>query len=166
MTQLAAFLRSSLYKKFQAANLKVVAGSSAIMVEFQRGIQLAAFENLTKDQPKNAAPWNGLCWHLVTTGGDTNRALEACNTAIALNPRFPNALDSRGLVYLKLGDYQRALADYEMALKLCPRMAGAAYGRGVSKIKLGDFAGGSEDIVQAKTANAALAAQFASYGIK
>jgi tetratricopeptide (TPR) repeat protein len=136
------------------------------LAEFQRGIQLTAFESLTKDQPKNAVPWNGLCWFLVTTGGDTNRALEACNNAIKLNPRLPNAFDSRGLVYLKLGDYHRALADYEMALKLCPRMPGAAYGRGVSKIKLGDFAGGSEDIIQAKTANAALVVQFASYGVR
>lgn len=166
MNQLAAFLRSEVYKKYQTANLKALADSSAIVTEFQRGIQLAAFESLTKEQPKNAVPWNGLCWFLVTKGGDTNRALEACDTAIRLNPRFPNAFDSRGLVYLKLGDYHRALADYDMALKLCPRMAGAAYGRGVSKIKLGDFAGGSEDIIQAKTANAALVTQFASYGIK
>jgi len=41
----------------------------------------------------------------------------------------------------------------------------AAYGRGIAKIKRGDFAGGSEDIVMAKTANANLAAQFASYGL-
>jgi tetratricopeptide (TPR) repeat protein len=166
MKQVAAFWRSDVYKKFDVANFKVLAASSAIITEFQRGVQLAVYENLTKEQPKNAVPWNGLCWHLVTTGGDLNRALEACNTAIKLNPRFANALDSRGLVYLKLGDYQHALADYDAALKLCPRMAGAAYGRGISKMKLGDFAAGSEDIIQGKTANPSLVAQFASYGIK
>lgn len=166
MKQLAAFLRSDVHKKYEALNLKVLAASSAIMGEFQRGIQLSAYESLTKEQPKNAVPWNGLCWFLITTGGDVNRALEACNTAIKLNPRSPNALDSRGLVYLKLGDYKNALADYDAALRLCPRMAGAAYGRGISKIKLGDFAGGSEDIIQAKTANSALVTQFASYGIR
>lgn len=166
MKQVAAFWRSDVYKKFEAANLKVLAASTAAMAEFQRGVQLAAYENLTKEQPKKAVPWNSLCWHLVTTGGDLNRALDACNTAIKLDPRFANALDSRGLVYLKLGDYQHALADYDGALKLCPRMAGAAYGRGISKMKLGDFAAGSEDIIQGKTANPSLVAQFASYGIK
>jgi tetratricopeptide (TPR) repeat protein len=166
MKQIAAFWRSDVYKKFEAVNFKVLAASPATIAEFQRGMQLAAYENLTKEQPKNAVPWNDLCWHLVTTGGDVNRALEACNTAIKLNPRFANALDSRGLVYLKLGDYQHALADYDAALKLCPRMAGAAYGRGISKIKLGDFAAGSEDIIQGKTANPTLVVQFASYGIK
>jgi tetratricopeptide (TPR) repeat protein len=166
MKQVAAFWRSDAHKKFEAVNFKVLAASSAAIAEFQRGMQLAAYENLTKEQPKNPVPWNSLCWHLVTTGGDLNSALEACNTAIKLNPRFANALDSRGLVYLKLGDYQHALADYDTALKLCPRMAGAAYGRGISKMKLGDFAAGSEDIIQGKTANPSLVAQFASYGIK
>jgi tetratricopeptide (TPR) repeat protein len=166
MNQVAAFWRSDAYKKFEAANFKVLAASSAAIAEFQRGVQLAAYENLTKEQPKNAGPWNSLCWHLVTTGGGLNRALDACNTAIKLNPRFANALDSRGLVYLKLGDYQHALADYDAALRLCPRMAGAAYGRGIAKAKLGDFAAGSEDIIQGKTANPALVMQFVSYGIK
>jgi len=166
MKQLAVFLRSDTFKKYQAVNMRVIASSSAILTEFQRGVQLAAYETLTKEQPKNAVPWNGLCWHLITTGGDAKRALESCNTAIKLNPRFANAYDSRGLVYLKLGDYQHALADYEEALKLCPRMAGAAYGRGIAKVKLGDFAGGSEDIIQAKTANIAVVTQFASYGVR
>jgi tetratricopeptide (TPR) repeat protein len=166
MKQVTAFLQSEPYKKFTASSIKVLGGSSAIIAQFQRNIQFAAYEEMTKEQPKNATPWNGLCWITITTGGDLNKALEACNTALKLNPRFANAFDSRGLVYLKLGDYQRALADYDAALKLCPRMAGAAYGRGIAKVKLGDFAAGSEDIIMAKTANANLVAQFAAYGVK
>ncbi len=166
MTELTAFLKSDTHKKYLAANVKVLGSAAPIIAEFQRSVQIAASEELTKEQPKNAAAWNGLCWITITTGGDANKALEQCDTALKLNPKFANAFDSRGLVYLKLGDFDRALADYEAALKLCPRLASAAYGRGIAKIKRGDFAAGSEDIVMAKTANSNLVAQYASYGVK
>ncbi len=166
MRQLAAFLQSDAYKKFNAANVKILATAAPIVGQFQKSMQIEAYEELTKEQPKNAAAWNGLCWVTITTGGDPDKALEQCNTAIRLNPRFANAFDSRGLVHLRMEDYDRALADYEAALRLCPRLASSAYGRGIAKIKRGDFAGGSEDIIMAKTANASLVAQFASYGVR
>ncbi len=166
MKQLTAVLQSDAYKKFTASNLKILESAAPVIAQFQKSMQVELYEELTKEQPKNAAAWNGLCWVTITTGGEPDKALEQCNAAIRLNPRFANAFDSRGLVHLKLGDFDHALSDYDTALKLCPRLASAAYGRGVAKIKHGDFAGGSEDIVMAKTANANLAAQFASYGIK
>jgi tetratricopeptide (TPR) repeat protein len=166
MKQVASFLQSDAYKKYTATNFKVLASAAPIVAELQKSMQIAAYEELTKQQPKNAGAWNGLCWITITAGGDPNKALEQCNTAIRLDPKFANAFDSRGLVYLKLGDFDRALADYEAALRLCPRLAGAAYGRGIAKIKRGDFAAGSEDIIMAKTANQNLVAQFAAYGVK
>jgi tetratricopeptide (TPR) repeat protein len=166
LTQLASFLKSDAYKKYTAANIKVLGSAAPMVIQFQKTLQLSAFEEMTKQQPKNAAGWNGLCWITITTGGEPGKALEACNTAIKLNPRFANAYDSRGLVYLKLGEYDNALADYDFALKLCPRLASAAYGRGIAKIKRGDFAAGSEDIIVAKTANPNLVAQYAVYGVK
>ena len=166
MKQLTAFLGSDAYKKFAAANVKVLGSAATVIAQFQKSMQVELYEELTKEQPKNAAAWNGLCWVTITTGGEPDKALEQCNAAIRLNPRFANAFDSRGVVHLKLGDFDRALSDYEAALRLCPRLASAAYGRGIAKIKRGDFAGGSEDIIMAKTANANLIAQYASYGIK
>ncbi len=166
MKQLATFLQSDAYKKLSAANLKILASAAPVVTQFQKSLQIEAYGELTKEQPKNAAAWNGLCWITITAGGEPDKALGYCNNALQLNPRFAHALDSRGLVYLKLGDFDRAAADYDAALRICPRMAGAAYGRGIAKIKRGDFAGGSEDIVMAKTANANLVAQFASYGVK
>jgi tetratricopeptide (TPR) repeat protein len=166
LSQVTAFLKSDAHKKFAAANIKVLGSAASIVIQFQKTMQISVFEELTKQQPKNASAWNGLCWNTITTGGDAGKALEACDTAIKLNPKFANAFDSRGLVYLKLGNYEAAQADYEAALKLCPRMAGAAYGRGIARIKRGDFAAGSEDIIMAKTANPNLVAQYAAYGIK
>jgi tetratricopeptide (TPR) repeat protein len=166
MKQLTAFLKSEPYKKYQGIIIKVLASGAPAVAEYQKDVQTGIYEDLTKEQPKNAAAWNGLCWLTITTGGDPQRALGYCNTALQINPRFVHALDSRGLVYLKLGDFEHAQADYDAALKICPRLASSAYGRGVARIKRGDFVSGSEDIVAAKTADANLAARYASYGIK
>ncbi len=166
MKQMTSFLQSDAYKKYAAATFKVLGSAAPMMVQFQKGMQIAIYEELTKEQPKNAGAWNSYCWATITTGGDPLKALEQCNTAITLNPRFAHAFDSRGLVYLKLQDFDKALADYETALRLCPRLASAAYGRGIAKIKHGDFAAGSEDILQAKTANPTLVAQYAAYGVR
>jgi tetratricopeptide (TPR) repeat protein len=166
MKQLASFLQSDVYKKYLASNFRILATAAPIVTQFQRSLQIEAYEELTKQQPKNTGAWNGLCWVTITTGGDPNKALDQCNTAVKLNPKFANAFDSRGLVYLKLGDFDRALADYEAALKLCPILASAQYGRGIAKIKRGDFAAGSDDITQAKTANPNLVVQYVGYGVK
>lgn len=166
MRQLTAFLKSDLRRKFEAVTFKVLANSAPIVTQFQKGLQIEVFEQLTKEQPKNAGAWNGLCWAIATAGGDLNKALDACNTAIRLNAKCPNYYDSRGLVYLKLENYDRALSDYEAALRLNPKMTSAQYGRGIAKIKRGDIAGGSDDVTAAKTANPNLVTQFVSYGVK
>jgi tetratricopeptide (TPR) repeat protein len=166
MRQLTAFMKSDLRRKYETVTFKVLANSGAIVSQFQKGLQIEVFEQLTKQQPKNAGAWNGLCWATITAGGDPNKALDACNTAIKLNAKCPNYYDSRGLVYLKLQDYDRALSDYEAALKLNPKMMSAQYGRGIAKIKRGDIAAGSDDVIAAKAANPNLVAQFVSYGVK
>ena len=62
----------------------------------------------------------------------------------------PYTLDSRGLVYLKLGQFDPAIADYTAVLKEVPDFADLLYGRGLAKRKKGDAAGGQADIAAAK----------------
>jgi hypothetical protein len=150
MKQLASFLQSDAFKKFTAANFKVLTNAAPIASQFQKSVQIEAYDELTRQQPKNAAAWNGLCWVTVTTSGDLDKALEQCNIAIRLNPKCPNFFDSRGLVFLKLGDFDSAIGDYDAALKLNPKMPGSLYGRGIAKIKRGDYAAGSDDITAGK----------------
>ena len=75
-------------------------------------------------------------------------------------------LDSRGLVYLKLGDYDRAIADYDGALKIDPNYANSLYGRGIAKLKKGDNSGGNSDIESAKAIQPDIAEDFARYGVR
>jgi tetratricopeptide (TPR) repeat protein len=91
------------------------------------------------------------------------QALADCNEALRLKP--DSALQSRGLVYLKLGRLDAALADFEAALKRDPKDAVALFGRGIARRKKGDKAGGDLDISAAKVASGSVADYFARLGI-
>ena len=75
-------------------------------------------------------------------------------------------MDSRGLVYLKLGQLDNAIADYDAALRLDAKLAGSLHGRGMARLKKGDAAGGNADITAAKAINPDVAKDFARYGVQ
>jgi len=73
-------------------------------------------------------------------------------------------LDSRGVVYLRLGQNQSAIEDFDAALRIAPRFAPSLYARGVAKIKSGDAAGNA-DIAEAVRINPAIEGRMARYGV-
>ena len=81
--------------------------------------------------------YNERCWTRALWGRDLNIALEDCNAAIKLGKRNSAYLDSRGLVYLRLGRLDEAIADYDEAIKLQPKQAWSLYGRGLAKQRKG-----------------------------
>jgi tetratricopeptide (TPR) repeat protein/predicted aspartyl protease len=93
------------------------------------------------------------CRARALEGTDLDRALKDCDTALrrtdARTDLHWSAMDSRGLVYLKLGKYEKSIADYDAVLKDHPKDAWAWYGRGVDKLRLNRTAEGKADIAQA-----------------
>lgn len=65
--------------------------------------------------------YNALCISL-TSIGEFDEALVACNTAINLEKRKWQAINSRGSLHYKSGKYQEALADYRAAFELAPKL--------------------------------------------
>ena len=97
--------------------------------------------------------------------GDTSKAMQDCNSALKLRPAYGDALDSRGLINLKLCKNADALADYDSAVRYNPRQASSLFGRGVAKLRTGDRNGGNDDIVAAKGITASIAEDFRGYGV-
>jgi tetratricopeptide (TPR) repeat protein len=97
--------------------------------------------------------------------GQLDQALADCNESLRLS-RDPYTLDSRGLVYLKLGQFDPAIADYTAVLKEVPNFADSLYGRGLAKRKKGDATGGQADVAAAKALRPDVAEEFAKYGVK
>jgi tetratricopeptide (TPR) repeat protein len=127
---------------------------------------VADFDQAIRLSPNDAAAFNNRCWaRAASSTGELDLALRDCNEALRLRPDFTDALDSRGLTYLKLKLNALALADYDAALRLKPNQASSLYGRGISKLRSGKVAEGNADIAAAKALDARIAEEFAAYGV-
>jgi tetratricopeptide (TPR) repeat protein/predicted aspartyl protease len=80
---------------------------------------------------------------------DLDRALGDCNRAMRLGSGTPRLLDSRGLVYLRMGQFDRAIADFDQVLAKNPKFTTSLYGRGLAKLKKGLKAEGDADVAAA-----------------
>ncbi|MEJ1963184.1 MAG: aspartyl protease family protein [Gammaproteobacteria bacterium] len=99
-------------------------------------------------------------------GQDLDKALSDCNRAVKTRPDTGFFLDSRGLVYLRLGKLDKAIADYDAALRLQPKNPWALYGRGVAKLRKGMAAEGQADIAASKASGPRVAAEAARRGLE
>lgn len=107
---------------------------------------------------------NGRCWIRGLANEQLKEALEDCNASLAAS-RNAFTLDSRALVYYRLGDFKAALADYDEAIKLNAKTAAFWYGRSAVRAKLGDARGAREDIETATKLDANIGTYFAKFGL-
>lgn len=75
--------------------------------------------------------------HLLA--GSYDLAIDAFNTAIAIDPNFAIAYGRRGIARAALKDYPSALKDYNLAIKLEPSSIELYYNRGVAHANLQDY---------------------------
>jgi tetratricopeptide (TPR) repeat protein len=122
------------------------------------------FDNVIRLRP-DAEAFNNRCWVRAIIG-DLQSALNDCNAALQLHPSYADAFDSRAMVNLKSGQPGKAVADYDAALRIDPNRANSLFGRGLAKIKIDNVAGGNLDLAKAKSIQANIAEEFASYGIR
>ncbi|MEO8927064.1 MAG: hypothetical protein ABI306_07855 [Caulobacteraceae bacterium] len=109
---------------------------------------------------------NGRCWARALMGRDLDKALADCNAALKMDAKSPTALDSRGLVRLRLGDLDKSIADYDVALTLRPGSAWSLYGRGLAELAKGMKAQGDADIAAAVALDPHVADELAKHGVK
>ncbi len=105
------------------------------------------------------------CWQKAVWGQQLETALADCDASLKLRPDFAPALDSRGLVLLRLGRLDEAIAAYDAALRVRPGSASSLYGRGLAKMRKGLSADGAADLAAAEKASARAVAELKSYGI-
>ncbi|MGH8289897.1 MAG: tetratricopeptide repeat protein [Steroidobacteraceae bacterium] len=125
---------------------------------------------------------NERCWLRAMGDRDLHGALEDCDRALALRPYAPqttesrirapletwtdpDVLDSRALVYLRLGRAKDAIRDYDSALERNSRMSTSLYGRGLAELRLGEQAKGEADLAAARKLDSGVARLFAGMGL-
>ena len=70
---------------------------------------------------------------LLSEGGKAEKALDAYDTAMRLQPDYAEVYNNRGNIKNGLGCPDDAVADYDTAIRLNPHFAEAYYNRGVQK---------------------------------
>jgi tetratricopeptide (TPR) repeat protein len=121
------------------------------------------------------------CWLRATANLDLHGALQDCNRALdlrpyasanveslireSLAPEDPDVLDSRGLVYLRLGNLTDAVRDYDSALHINSNIPTALYGRGLAELRLGEKEQGQSDLTAAEKLDSGIAKRFAGMGL-
>lgn len=108
---------------------------------------------------------NERCWARAVANVELDLALADCNEGLRLRPSSAATLDSRALVYLRLGQTDDALKDYEAALSISPKAAASLYGRGIAKLRLGDVEGAKADLFLAETLKPGTHVEFTAYGL-
>jgi hypothetical protein len=106
--------------------------------------------------------YNNRCWTRAALG-DLQGALKDCDEALRLKPGLAIALDSRGLVDLKLGRSADAIKDYSASIDKDPRSVSSLFGRGLATKRSGGD--GTPDLDLAKSMDANIGREFASYGV-
>lgn len=125
---------------------------------------IADYDHLMTVDGESAALRNNRCFVRAIAGTDLDMALADCNRSLVLADN-PLTLDSRGLVYFRMGQYDLAIADLDTAIAK-GRNAPSLYIRGLAKRKRGDTAGGDADIDLAKKLDPVVAETYAVYGVK
>jgi len=120
------------------------------------------FDEVIGNTPLDVEAYNNRCW-ANAAGGDLQLGLKDCNEALRLRPGFADALDSRGLIYLKLSRNNEAIVDYSAALEANPRQVSSLFGRGIAKKRT--KADGAADLSLAKSLDPDIAKEFAKYGV-
>lgn len=126
---------------------------------------LAVLDDAVAAHPGNPSLLNSRCWLKGTWKLALDTALKDCTRAIELSDNPAPALDSRAMVYFRLGRTEEALGDLNAALDSEPDMAAALYMRGVIRKAAGQ-AGSDGDLAGARMMSPRIDAEYGKWGIK
>ena len=130
------------------------------------GEALKLLDTAIEEKPGSPSLLNARCWLKGTRTVAIDTALKDCTNAIELADGSVAAMDSRALVWLRLGRYDDALRDLDAVLAQEPGMAASLYLRAVVLGKLARPAESARDLALARRIYPSIDVQYARYGLK
>ncbi|WP_221227326.1 DUF3857 domain-containing protein [Stakelama sediminis] len=127
---------------------------------------LSALDGEIKTNPGNPALLNERCWLKGTMKVELPSALKDCTKSIELADSPAAALDSRAMVYFRMGRMSDALADLNAAINIAPDHSASRYMRGVIRMQQGDAKAAKTDLEAARMIQPTIDTKYARWGIK
>jgi tetratricopeptide (TPR) repeat protein/transglutaminase-like putative cysteine protease len=127
---------------------------------------LVLFDSLIADKPGSPSLMNGRCWAKGTRMVMIDSALKDCTGAIELSTDTSGPLDSRAMVWYRLGKYEQALADLDAVLASTPNQAESHFMRGIVLAKSNRTPEAKKEFAIARRLLPSVDRRYARYGIK
>ena len=109
---------------------------------------------------------NARCWTKATADLALDTALKDCTRAIELSENSVASLDSRGVVYFRMGRMEEALADFDAVLAQHWNMPETLYMRSLTHRRMGHAKDADRDLADAVLMDPSLPETYAAWGIK
>jgi len=120
---------------------------------------------LLADKPGTAGLLNARCWIKGTRSVMIDTALKDCTSAIELSEQAYGPLDSRALIWFRMGRYTEALADLDTVLKAAPGLAQSRFLRSIVRSHMGQAGPAAEDLAIARRIDPGIDRTNARYGL-
>lgn len=128
---------------------------------------IAQFDALIVDKPGSPSLMNGRCWVKGSRGVMLDTALKDCTKSIELSDDDTTAaLDSRAMVWFRMGRFDDALTDLNAALAAEPGRGPSLFMRAIVLQQLHRDADAARDLKIARKITPSLDRRYARYGIK
>lgn len=126
---------------------------------------IATLDTAIADKPGDPELLNSRCWIKGLTNAALDTGLKDCTKAIELSDSTSAALDSRAMIYFRLGRLDDAMTDLQAALDDDSSIAASLYMRGVIRRRQGKASEGDADIAGARTIEPGIDRVYGRYGI-
>ena len=144
----------------------VIGKSELLAREGKADEAIAAIDGQIAEHPGRPVLFNQRCWIKGKMKVDLPGALKDCTKSIELDDQPAAALDSRALVYFRMGRMEEALADLNAALDISPDLSASRFMRGVIRQQRGDTKQAADDLAAARAARPSIDKDYARFGIK
>ena len=124
------------------------------------------YDTLVEEKPGSPSLLNGRCWVKGTRALMLDTALKDCTESIELSSSTGAALDSRAMVWFRMGRYAEALRDLDAVLAAVPGKSASRYLRGIVLARLHRDSEAARDLAIARRLDPTLDKTYGRWGIK
>lgn len=127
---------------------------------------ITELDALIAEKPGSPTLLNERCWIKASRNIQIDTALKDCTSAIELSENTAAILDSRALVWMRLGRDEDALRDLDAALLQAPAMGQSRFLRAIVQKRLGNSGQAAADLAVARRMTPAIEREYAHFGLK
>ncbi|TCM22428.1 tetratricopeptide repeat protein [Novosphingobium sp. PhB165] len=127
---------------------------------------LSMLDTLMTQRPQSPDLLNLACWIKGMRGVEVESAVRQCSSAVELAASPVGPLDSRAVIWFRLGRYDDALHDLDAVILEAPTQAESRYMRGIVLARLGRAAESRDEIAVARRLDPGVDTLYTKLGIK